>query len=452
MNKQLIVRMYKVGFGDCIHLIVPNEQDQEFHILIDCGALDPLADINTCVDQLIQTLPVSTDGKKHIDLLVVSHPHEDHDKGFTSGKFNDLRIDRIWLSPAFLPESLGGDQMKEYFALKTFRNNVVTRMAEYFRVDEGNILDELAERFSLSKKETMDMLTTDLPGQNQITPEYVTAETDIKNPIDFHDPHIQLEILGPEMDVDGCYVGKSGLTSEAGTTPFGMRSTAETGEGNSPTAPIKFPANISHRDFQLLREAVQPDAYSLFKMTSVIENNLSVVVLLTWYGRRLLFCGDAEYTNTTDLSTVRSGRNNGSWNVMWARHNPQLNSPLDFYKVGHHGSVNATPWKKADPITGEESPLNEILNKILPYPQNGGPRQGYAVVSTRRKNFASIPDPDLMMDLGKRVINFDMDYVEEATDKITPDDLVPPNTAQPQRTDLDDEPAPYIETAFTPKI
>jgi len=68
-------------------------------------------------------------------------------------------------------------------------------------------------------------------------------------------------------------------------------------------------------------------------------NNTSVVALFTYAGKHLLFPGDAQY---------------GSWES-W------LNDPttgalladVNFYKVAHHGSHNATPKSAVDKLTNQ---------------------------------------------------------------------------------------------------
>ena len=43
-------------------------------------------------------------------------------------------------------------------------------------------------------------------------------------------------------------------------------------------------------------------------------------------------------------SEFKEGKHNGSWNVMWEKHRDgHLKEPVDFLKIGHHGSINATP-------------------------------------------------------------------------------------------------------------
>ena len=124
-------------------------------------------------------------------------------------------------------------------------------------------------------------------------------------------------------------------------------------------------------------------------------------------------------------------------------------------KIGHHGSENATPWTPPDPETGEEHPINQILDALLPLPAEGQQPTANAIASTERtRRWPSIPDPDLMEEIGKRVANARTEYTEAPERK-----HVPSNTPQPQRTDLEaqatdtpETPVPYIELSFFSKI
>ena len=124
-----------------------------------------------------------------------------------------------------------------------------------------------------------------------------------------------------------------------------------------------------------------------------MTNNLSVVLLLEWHGRRLLFPGDAEWSGSYG-GEVKKGRSNGSWNVMWQERKADLSLPLDFLKIGHHGSENATPWTPPDEKTGQEHPISQILDALLPRPAPGAHPTARAVASTMRTSrWPSIPDP-----------------------------------------------------------
>jgi hypothetical protein len=90
---------------------------------------------------------------------------------------------------------------------------------------------------------------------------------------------------------------------------------------------------------------------------------------------------------------------NCSWNAMWNLLKDTLNGAFSFYKVGHHGSVNATPRQTAAASKGE--PL-AILNAILP---EASKARAEAIVSTHRANYPTIPCADLVAEIGKRVLN-----------------------------------------------
>jgi len=119
------------------------------------------------------------------------------------------------------------------------------------------------------------------------------------------------------------------------------------------------------------------------------------VLLLEWRGRRLLFAGDAEWKGTG----VKKGQRNGCWDVMFRvdEAHGHLSRPLDFLKVGHHGSVNGTPFVDK---AGAPQP---VLDRLLPV---GG--QAQVVVSTLAGEHGEkkvVLSPDLMEGLGRRAAN-----------------------------------------------
>ena len=124
---------------------------------------------------------------------------------------------------------------------------------------------------------------------------------------------------------------------------------------------------------------------------------MSAVLLIEWEGRRLLFVGDAEWNNG-----YAEGKKNCSWNVMWEKRQKHLAAPLDFLKVGHHGSHNATPW---DRDAGADESVNQILNAILPLPAGNKKPTAQCIISTKRKQYDTIPDAELLTELGQRVRN-----------------------------------------------
>jgi hypothetical protein len=101
----------------------------------------------------------------------------------------------------------------------------------------------------------------------------------------------------------------------------------------------------------------------LLAAASVLEqsvNNTSLFFVLDIGGVRLLFPGDAQY---------------GAWeSVRSDRESLELISNVDFYKMGHHGSHNATPmsfietqWKKPGD-TMVPWGLVELWKDSIPFP------------------------------------------------------------------------------------
>src|SRR5262249_15115019 len=155
------------------------------------------------------------------------------------------------------------------------------------------------------------------------------------------------------------------------------------------------PPNLDPADFRQLRSRMLSTALAFADLDGKVCNNTSVVLLLEWNGKRLLFVGDAEWDGG-----FKKGKGNCSWNVMWNLHKKQLGDALAFLKIGHHGSVNAPPWGQT-PAASKGEPL-AILNAIFP---PAAKAKAKAVVSTHRGNYPTIPRTDLLAEIGKRVSN-----------------------------------------------
>ena len=442
MDGKLLVRMYNVGLGDCIYLKVP-DQNKDVHILIDCGnKFSDLDLLGQHIGELQEELPDAGGGKKRLDLLVVTHPHEDHHKGFEEEYFKDFKIERLWLSPAYDREN---QNAQGFHALQGAAQRALESLSGMALGED--LKEEVAELLSLSKSEAIEMLTTTLPEANGIEPLYASADTPQDQLAIFEDPAIRLKVLGPMNDIDHYYLGGDGLQiSTTGLDSKGLADEYAALFQPPENVELQFPQNIGSQDFKLLRDRVNPYALAAAEIAGHATNNLSVVLLLEWHRRRLLFPGDAEWKKAFK-GQFKVGRTNGSWNVMWQERKDELSQPLDFLKIGHHGSENATPW------TAKEHPINDILDALLPLPQAGQPPTAQAVASTERTSrWPSIPDPALMEEIGKRVANARTEYKEDPKRK-----HVPSGKPQPPRTDLEaqltgtpNEPVPYIEIEFSP--
>ena len=455
MVDKLLVRMYNVGLGDCIYIRVPDNGANR-HILIDCGNTDGDEDLlGRAVDHLIGELahdPTNQD----LDLLVVTHPHQDHIAGFgqVADKFLKFKIKNIWLSASMNKQH---PQAPKSLQLGEFADELLEELSS-LPLDPA--FDGLVkELFALSNKPALTALRETLPDRNglELDKNFRYVHDEDEPPSLFEAGSTKLHILGPRNDIDSEYLGKieNALSEFTGFTGLMAGEQASTFSKNWVNAAF-HPKNINTRDFRRLRERLFKNALAFVLSNSELVNNTSVVLLLEWGGRRLLFPGDAQCLLTRD-GQYKKGSKNGSWNVMWHYyHKDKLKDPLDFLKVGHHGSHNATPWVKPN---GEEHAVNKIFDTLVP---KAGAQKTQVVISTERMKYPTIPDRHLLEELGKRVSTTrkydEPDHLAGRTtggkwDDYEPEEiLVPAKTRQPLRTDLEFQhtsaAVPFIDIEF----
>ncbi|HYZ23973.1 MAG TPA: hypothetical protein VE690_17635 [Rhodopila sp.] len=75
------VRMYRQGLGDSFLLTVPDKDGKPFNILFDCGAILGTPQIATVLEQVLNDVIATTGGE--LDVLVVTHEHYDHVAAFS---------------------------------------------------------------------------------------------------------------------------------------------------------------------------------------------------------------------------------------------------------------------------------------------------------------------------------------------------------------------------------
>lgn len=452
MGDKLLVRIYNVGFGDCIYVGIP-DSGRTFHLLIDCGNSGETALLRQAVADVRSRLRDPEGGETRLDLLVVTHPHKDHLSGFDPAWFRGLAVGQIWLS-AFMKED--HPQAEKSFRLQALGMQCAKALTAEAHNLNLSAADQMMLNLNITNPRALDALRNP-PGVEgeTIAPQaprlYVSRdqfagqdEANLKKAglsleqgamcfRGFRDQNTVLRVLAPEWDIDGSYLGKTA------DQHFGLLARAADTEGaaSSPNSarPSPQPTNISSSDFRRLCGGLLYSNLAFIEMADELRNQTSVVLLLEWRGRRLLFTGDAEWKG----EPVAPNKDNASWDIMLEKDKNfgHLAKPLDFLKVGHHGSVNGTPFVK------EAGAQQVILDRLLPATPQGG---GQVVVSTKPgvkigKKFP-VPYSPLMVELGRRAANA----------RRYNDDIV--KLDQPQRTDLEEYaaqlPIGYIDVELAP--
>lgn len=99
------VRMYRQGIGDCLLVQLPRDDgDQPFRIVIDCGVVLGTPDATNIMHRVVDSLQRATGGDPQtetpgiIDLLVITHEHWDHVSAFNQvPDWNErFEVRRVW--------------------------------------------------------------------------------------------------------------------------------------------------------------------------------------------------------------------------------------------------------------------------------------------------------------------------------------------------------------------
>ncbi|WP_374373209.1 hypothetical protein [Dongia sp.] len=94
----VVVRMYRIGHGDCFLLAFASDQsDGPVYILIDCGYKPgSSAFIGTTAREVTASIRAATGG--HVHVVVITHEHQDHVNGFTKENFKDVTFGEAWFA------------------------------------------------------------------------------------------------------------------------------------------------------------------------------------------------------------------------------------------------------------------------------------------------------------------------------------------------------------------
>lgn len=100
------VRMFRQGLGDCFLLTFPGQNEQPVHMLIDFGVLLGTEEAKTKMRVVAEHILQATGGR--IEVLVVTHEHWDHLSGFAQAQdllgTDRLQVGEVWMAWTENPE------------------------------------------------------------------------------------------------------------------------------------------------------------------------------------------------------------------------------------------------------------------------------------------------------------------------------------------------------------
>lgn len=451
---KLRIRAYQVGFGDCVLLTFyypkkGKEAAPQRHILIDFGSTGlPDGTPSDQMDRVAADIKEQCGDKLHV--VVATHRHKDHISGFSTRKSGDgpgdiiasLMPDAIiqpWTEhpeakdpklPAAantrgkkLPaQPVGVSEQKSLSALHVQSLDDMNKVSEVILAEVEHLTDgnKFAQVLGASAAGQIQFLANDNGVPNRSAVENLArmgkahkgVETHYVNhgyPLNFSKllPGVKVHVLGPPTLEQHAEIIKERATDKeefwmlqlslqaAARNFWGFQ--AATGELINAFTSGKerlFPGAKVYRKYhpshdrwfiRRLREIRGTQMLSLVRILDKAMNNTSVILLFEVGGRKLLFPGDAQIENW-EYALKRDGKGDLA-----------LLKDVDVYKVGHHGSRNATPktlWKNFENKSEDAGVSRRLKTVVSTMPGKHGSKENHSEVprQTLVKEFKALSD------------------------------------------------------------
>ncbi|MFC3832850.1 MULTISPECIES: MBL fold metallo-hydrolase [Deinococcus] len=448
------VRMYRNGLdgetlgglGDCFLLTLPGE-DEPRHILIDCGLFLHSEKIKNRLHTTLLDIYTATGG--HLHAIVLTHQHYDHLSGFILGfdKFKTFKVDEVWLAWTEDPADPQAAVLRHSLAVRTTTLQESTHaLAGMYQGDKDRTmaLQEVQNLLGFagdtargvsapSVSDIMMQVAAHVseqggrvrylsPGESWVLPASPTAT--------------RVFVLGPPRDP--ALLRRSDPHSGANKEVYlsqllghALASAAGTAAPNDPPLPFDerlridlkagiethYPAyNAQDATWRTLDASWISMATDLALNLDQDTNNTSLVLAfeLSPGGDVLLFPGDAQVGNWLswfDLQFAVTDTGQPEARSVDAR---ALLARTAIYKVGHHGSHNAT--LKAQ---GLELMIHPNLVALIPVDE--------VFARSRGTKGWAMPYPEMYDELRRRtsfrVLRADQPMASEPPNGATPEDV-----------------------------
>jgi beta-lactamase superfamily II metal-dependent hydrolase len=343
--KGLRVRMYRVGFGDFFLLTVPTGKDRFRHILIDCGVhAKDLGSIQDAVKQM------ATDCGNELALVIMTHRHADHISGFgtCSDDFSKITVDRVWMPWFENPKDAAATKIQA--SLTALASQLTAQLAargptDPFAAMANNITGGMAAAGLSGNQKALDVLHNGFKNKNPPPVYgYYKAGDQPNLPQDLIDAGFSAQILGPPGDLNL-------ITQLTNTADQYLANATQEDDEVAKTFPTAFRAD-SYPDHafkffaadkvKAMIDGARPDVTAArAQAADKTLNNQSLVILFSFADKNLLFVGDAQWGNWENF--LYGGAFGTPGHTEMTKTAKDILGRIDFYKVGHHGSRNATP-------------------------------------------------------------------------------------------------------------
>lgn len=364
--KAIEIRSYQVGFGDCFLLSFIYGDADKRHVLIDFGTTElpkkgnplPVKEHMRKVAELIRT-----DCGGALTALVATHRHADHISGFgtdtATGKSGEIIRDlkpRVVIQPWTEDPEAAADATQATSDSKRSTKSFVAGLAAMHAIADAVCLltNGRPAWMSATLAKQLNFLGMDnIRNRSAVENLIAMGEAKGATAVWVHHgsdaglgkllPGVKVRVLGPpsleqsqkirkqrSRDPDQFWHLLSGPPSMRSRAPLARGLGGRTASGKGAAMPANarwFRDKLNGMRGQQLLEIVRALDDQM--------NNTSVILLFEVGGKKLLFPGDAQIENWS--YALEDAPDHDATHALLAA--------VDVYKVGHHGSLNATPKK-----------------------------------------------------------------------------------------------------------
>lgn len=381
--KSLAIRTYQVGFGDCFLLSFLYGTQTEKHVLIDFGTKGlPSGVPKTRMKDIAADIQQRTKGKLHA--VVATHRHEDHISGFDTDSgpgtvIRNLKPDCVvqpWTEdPTLAPTATGPKGIRSaaagHVAGLDAMHEVAAASLREIKRRSRQLSPPLRQQLAFLGENNIKnpSAVKNLMTMAKNTYVYNGSKSGLETVL----PGITIHVLGPPT-----LKQSQAIKSERTTDPdpdqtwqlqrfwhlqAGAAKAVDSGDGK--TAPL-FPRFVRGRGgvfpidarwFIYHARATSGDQLlEIVRSLDTAMNNTSVILVFEIGQTKLLFPGDAQFEN---------------WQyALSQKDNQTLLTSVNLYKVGHHGSLNATPkalwnsFKNRSKTAGAKQRLTALMSTM----------------------------------------------------------------------------------------
>lgn len=341
---KMTLRAYQVGFGDCFLLTFHYKNERDRNVLMDFGTKrKPKGYPDDVMLDIARDIHEKCGGR--LDLVIATHRHQDHISGFTTasnGKGSGDIIASCQIGAVIQPWTEHPDAKDPDLKAPgiSVQSRAFAMALDNMHAVSDAALSEVARKsfrvLAASDVKVADNNTKNPSAVNNLfnmSNRRLYVSYGSKPSLRKELPGVSVRFLGPPTLEDNPSITTEGEVEEefwAMQSGAGQVAASRRALFRNADTYTDFPP---HADWFVarMRSVRSSQLKGIIHAIDDAINNTSLILLFVVKSKKLLFPGDAEIENWSYALNQRGVK--------------QLLKGVNLYKVGHHGSTNATPRK-----------------------------------------------------------------------------------------------------------